>query len=195
MIVRLLLSKDWFTCINWLELKLFLILHVIQTNRCFIKSKIRDLLCIWRSFIESFNDYRISLIHDLFVIFTTFETNVCEILLITSFDAYIEVCSLRSEHQNLIIVYSFLIWIVANRLFDSDLNRYIILFQRDRNFMRSTCRTFENQQSRRVESRHSRVRVTIRLMTLSRNWAMIRKKARKKIWRWFIYSKSLSNWD
>ena len=36
-------------------------------------------------------------------------TRICEILLITSFDAYIEVCSLKFEHQDLIIVYSFLI--------------------------------------------------------------------------------------
>ena len=40
-------------------------------------------------------------------------TRICEILLITSFDAYIEVCSLKFEHQDLIIVYSFLIWIVT----------------------------------------------------------------------------------
>ena len=46
---------------------------VIQTNRCFIKSRIRDLLCTRRFSIETFNDYRISLIHDLFVIFTVFE--------------------------------------------------------------------------------------------------------------------------
>ena len=71
--VRFLLSKDWFICINWLELKLFLNMLVIQTNRCFIKSRIRDLLCIWRFSIEIFNDYRISLIHDLFVTLTAFE--------------------------------------------------------------------------------------------------------------------------
>ena len=69
--VKFLFSENWFICINWLELKL----HVfnIQTNRCFIKNKIRDLLCIWRFSIEIFNDYRISLIHDLFLIFKIFE--------------------------------------------------------------------------------------------------------------------------
>ena len=124
--VRFLLSKDWFICINWLKLKLLLIMLVIQTNRCFIKNWIRDSLCIRnsdKSFIEILNDYRISLIHDLFVTFTTFETNVCETLLITSFDAYIEVCSLKFEHQDLIVVFrlwfqlqvvhSTLIWIVT----------------------------------------------------------------------------------
>ena len=122
--VRLLLSEDWFTCINWLELEMHLI--VIQTNRCFIKSRIRDLLCIWRFSIEILNDYRISLIHDLFLIFTVFELEICEILLITSSDEYIEVYSLRSEHQCRAVDFSSLIWIIASRLFDSDLNRYNI---------------------------------------------------------------------
>ena len=69
--VRLFLSEDWFICINWLELEL----HVfdIQTNRCFIRNRIRDLLCIWRFSIEIFNDYRISLIHDLFLVFKILE--------------------------------------------------------------------------------------------------------------------------
>ena len=136
--VRFFFLKDWFQCINWLKLELQLNVLVIQTNRCFIKSKIRDLLCTRRLSIEILSDYRISLIIDLFVIFTVFETKICEIFLITSLsDAYIEVCSLKSEHQCRTITFSFLVWIVANRLFDFDLHRYTIFFQRDRNFMRS----------------------------------------------------------
>ena len=134
--VKLLLLKDWFANINWLELKLQFNMLIIQTNRCFIKNRIRDLLCIRRLSIEILNDYRISLINDLFVTFTVFETRIYEIFLITSFDAYIEVCSLESRHQCRAIAFPFLIWIVANRLFDSDLNRYIIFFQRNRSFMR-----------------------------------------------------------
>ena len=128
--------RNWFLCINWLKLELQFNVFVIQTNRCFIKNKIRDLLCIRRFFIEIFSDYRISLIKNLFVIFTVFEIRICEIFLITSFDAYIEICSLEFEHQCRTIVFSFLIWIVASRLFDFDLNRYTIFFQRDRNFMK-----------------------------------------------------------
>ena len=125
--VKLFFLRDWFQCINWLKLKLQLNVFVIQTNRCFIKNKIRDLLCTRRFSIEIFNDYRISLITDLFVTFTIFETKICEIFLITSLsDAYIEICSLKSEHQCRAITFSFLIWIVANRLLDSDLHRYII---------------------------------------------------------------------
>ena len=98
--------------INWLELELQLNMFIIQTNRCFIKSRIRDLLCTRRFSIEVLSDYRISLIIDLFVIFTAFETRVCEILLITSLsDAYIEVCSLKFESRS------------ENRLLVSDLNR------------------------------------------------------------------------
>ena len=84
-------------------------MFIIQTNRCFIKSKIRDLLCTRRFSIEIFNDYRISLIIDLFMIFTVHETRVYEIFLITLFDAYIEICSLKFEHQCRAIVFSFLI--------------------------------------------------------------------------------------
>ena len=130
--------KNWFANINWLKLELSFNIFIIQTNRCFIKSKIRDLLCTRRFFIEILNDYRISLIKNLFVIFTTFEIRICEIFLITLFDAYIEICSLKFEYQCRAIVFSFLIWIVANRLFDSDLNRYIdvvrlnLLIERER---------------------------------------------------------------
>ena len=86
-------------------------MFIIQTNRFFIKNRIRNLLCIRRLFIEIFNDYRISLINDLFVIFTVLETSVCEIFLITSFDAYVEIYSLKFESK------------FENRLFVSDLNR------------------------------------------------------------------------
>ena len=86
-------------------------MFIIQTNRCFIKNKIRDLLCTRRLSIEILNDYRISLINDLFVILTVLETSVCEILLITSFDAYVEIYSLEFESRS------------ENRLFVSGLNR------------------------------------------------------------------------
>ena len=109
--VRFFLLKDWFASINWLELELQLNMFIIQTNRCFIKSKIRDSLCIRRFFIEIFNDYRISLINDFIVIFTVFETRICEIFLITSFDAYIEICSLKFESRS------------ESRLLVSSLNR------------------------------------------------------------------------
>ena len=102
-------------------------MFIIQTNRCLIKSRIRDLLCTRRLSIEILSDYRISLIIDLFMIFTVHETRIYETFLITSFDAYIEVCSLRFEHQCRAIVFSFLIWIVASRLLDFDLNRYSFL--------------------------------------------------------------------
>ena len=103
--------RDWFASINWLELELQFNMLIIQTNRCFIKSKIRDLLCIRRFSIETLNDYRISLIIDLFVIFTTHEIRIYEILLITSFDAY----------RSLLIE----IWasMSSNRFFVFDLNR------------------------------------------------------------------------
>ena len=122
--VKIFFLKNWFANINWLKLKLSFNMFIIQTNRCFIKSKIRDLSCIRRFFFEIFNDYCISLIKNLFVIFTIFEIKICEIFLITSFDAYIEICLLKFEHQCRTIVFLFLIWIVANRLFDFDLNRY-----------------------------------------------------------------------
>ena len=109
--VRFLLLKDWFANINWLKLELQFNMFIIQTNRCFIKNRIRDSLCIRRFSIEIFNDYRISLINDFIVIFTIFETKICEIFLITSFDAYIEVCSLKFESRS------------ENRLFVFSLNR------------------------------------------------------------------------
>ena len=46
-IVKFLFLKDWFANINWLELKLSFNMFIIQTNRCFIKNKIRDLLCMY----------------------------------------------------------------------------------------------------------------------------------------------------
>ena len=110
--VKFLFLRNWFANINWLKLKLQFNMFIIQTNRCFIKSRIRDLLCTRRLSIEIFNDYRISLIIDLFVIFTVFETKIYEILLITSlFDAYIEVCSLEFVSRS------------GNRLFVFNLNR------------------------------------------------------------------------
>ena len=177
--------------INWLELELQFNMLIIQTNRCFIKSKIRDLLCTRRLSIEIFSDYRISLINNLFVIFTVLETKIYETFLITSFDAYIEVCSLKFEHQCRAIVFSFLIWIVASRLLDFDLNRYIIFFQRNRSFMKFMCLTFTNR--RRTFSNITRW-WRRRFVTFSRNLlskaiskVMIRRKIwKKKIWRWFI---------
>ena len=162
--------KNWFASINWLKLKLQLNMFIIQTNRCFIKSKIRDLLCIRRLFIEIFNDYRISLINDLFVIFTVFETRVYEILLIISFDAYIEICSLESRHQCRAIAFSFLIWIVASRLFDSDLNRYTmfetlkIRIWKHRRIRRNLHR------SQKFENFHDKQKIYFSLNTLNRNF-------------------------
>ena len=69
-------------------------------------------------------------------------------------------------NQNLKIVYSFLIWIVANRLFDFNLNRYIIFFQRDRSFMKFTCLTSKSTFTSSWKSSFSSI---IRLMTFSRN--------------------------
>ena len=190
--VKFLFRRNWFTCINWLELKLQLNVFIIQTNRCFIKSKIRDLLCIRRFFIEIFNDYRISLIINLFVIFIIHEIKIYEIFLITSFDAYIEICLLKFEHQCRTIVFSFLIWIVASRSFDFDLNCYTIFFQRDRNFMKFTCLTSKSTFTSSWKSSFSNI---IRLMTFSRNlfskivsrWRIMRKKLwKEKIWKCFI---------
>ena len=76
--VKIFFRKNWFTCINWLKLKLQFNMFIIQTNRYFIKSKIRDLLCIRRFFIEILNDYRISLIINLFVIFTIYKIKIYE---------------------------------------------------------------------------------------------------------------------
>ena len=69
-------------------------------------------------------------------------------------------------NQNLKIVYSFLIWIVANRLFDFNLNRYTIFFQRNRNFMKFTCLTSKSTFTSIWKSSFSNI---IRLMTFSRN--------------------------
>ena len=175
--------KNWFANINWLKLKLQFNMFIIQTNRCFIKNTIRDLLCIRRFFIKIFNDYRISLINDLFVIFTIFEIKSCEIFLITSFDAYIEICSLKFEqefeHQCRIIVFSFLIWIVILFSFneiDVSWNLYVWRSQIDNRFWKSS---FSN---------------IIRLMTFSRNlfskivskMTMKKKIKKKKTWKYFI---------
>ena len=106
--------------------------------------------------------------------------------LITSFDEYIEVCSLESGHQCRAIGFSILVWIFASRLFDFDLHRYTIFFQRDRSLMRFTCLTFTNRRSTFSSITRWWRR---RLMTSSRNLlskaiskvTMRRKKWRKKI--------------
>ena len=155
--VKFLLLRDWFANINWLKLKLQHNMFIIQTNCCFIKNKIRDLLCIRRFSIEIFNDYRISLINDLFVIFTIFEIRICEIFLITSFDAYIEICSLKSKHQCRAIVFSFLIWIVANRLFDSDLHRYNYDVERNTRDKRRCSNMNKNAHNKLIMTRAKKI--------------------------------------
>ena len=86
----------------------------------------------------------------------SFQTRICKTLLITSFDAYIEVCSLESESR------------FDNRLFVSDLNRcksFIRLWFESLHYLFSTrsklheiwCST--NQQSFRVENRHFSIRL------------------------------------
>ena len=128
--------KRLITYINWLNLELLFNILVIQTNRCFIKSRIRDLLYIRRFFIEILNDYRISLIHDLFVIFTTFELESVKFFWLHHYSTHISslftkiwasrfdnrllvsdlnYCKsfIRFWFESLQVVYSFLIWIVT----------------------------------------------------------------------------------
>ena len=116
--------------------------------------------------------------------FQNFRIEIYAIFLITSFDEYIEICFLEFEHQCRTIDFSFLIWIIANRLFDFDLHRYIIFFQRNRNFMKFTCLTFTNR--RRIFSniirwwRRRFVTFSKKLLSKTISRMMMKKKNEKK---------------
>ena len=72
--VRLLLSEDWFTYMHQL-IKIRIASHIAcYSNESLLHQEQNSWSTMYSTIsIETFNDYRISLIHDLFVILTVFE--------------------------------------------------------------------------------------------------------------------------